>query len=110
MSQDYFVGIDQPVEVRRNILESSRSVLKGLQAYEDLAEIRTQKIKITILFQSQLKDVQSSIRKVRSILPKMQSGTSVSKGPTTRKVTPAAVKAIESELASIEEELKSLNE
>ena len=105
MSQDYFVGIDQPVEVRRNILESSRSVLKALQAYEDLAEIRTKKIKITLLFQQQLKDVQSSVRKVRVNLPKMHAAASA----PGSKVTPKAVKAIENELANIEEELRSLN-
>jgi len=108
MSQDYFVGIEQPIEVRRNILESSRSVLKGLQAYEDLAEIRSNKIKITLLFQSQLKDVQSSIRKVRSALPKIQASTSSVKSKAS--VTPKAVKAIESELESIEKELSILNE
>lgn len=108
MSQDYFVGIEQPIEVRRNILESSRSVLKGLQAYEDLAEIRSNKIKITLLFRSQLKDVQSSIRKVRSALPKIQASTSSVKSKAS--VTPKAVKAIESELESIEKELSILNE
>ncbi len=106
MSQDYFVGIDQPVEVRRDVLESSRSVLKALQAYEDLADIRTKKIKITLLFQHQLKDVQSSIRKVRLTLPKMQNAVRTG---TSKKVTSGAVRAIEKELASIEEELKELN-
>jgi len=43
--KDYFVGIYDPLDVRRNILESSKELIKSLEGVEDLNKIRLQKLR-----------------------------------------------------------------
>ena len=40
----FFVGIYNPEDSRRNILESSRELVKSLQAYDKLHNVREQKL------------------------------------------------------------------
>ena len=43
--KDFFVGIYEPKDVRRNILECSKEVVDSLQIYESLTKIRSNKLK-----------------------------------------------------------------
>ncbi|MEM2131107.1 MAG: hypothetical protein QXM96_02175 [Candidatus Woesearchaeota archaeon] len=45
MVEDLFVGIPEPIDVRRNLLESSKDLIKCLQTYDKLEAIREQKLK-----------------------------------------------------------------
>ena len=78
MSQQY-VGIDRPTETRRILLETSRSILQALQAYEDLKDIRKERYAVTLLFSNQVKETQSAVRKLRNTLPKQEVEKGVKK-------------------------------
>ena len=45
MEDNFFVGIYEPIDVRRNLLESSKELIKCLQTYERLEKIRNEKLK-----------------------------------------------------------------
>lgn len=94
---EFFVGLRQPVEVRRNLLEASKGVLQALQLYEDLRDIRKEKLQVSVLFQSELKEVQSGLRKLKQILPKL---------PKEKKSK--TVESIERDIEGIEQSLQRL--
>ena len=107
MTEQFYIGIENPVEARRAILEASKSVLQGLQSYEDLREIRKEKVQVAVLAQEHLKEVLKSVRKLKRTLPK--GDYSPPKGK--KKVTSQAeAKVLEKELTSLEKELTSLKE
>jgi len=91
-----YVGIQDPVEVRRTILESSKGVLKNLQLYEDIKNIQTQRLKIEVILNGQLKEIKSLIRKTRLKFPKVKTGST------------KAYSSLESELADLEKEISTL--
>ena len=39
----FFVGVSDPVEVRRNLLEASRAMVQSLQRYENFKELKNEK-------------------------------------------------------------------
>ena len=43
--KDFFVGIYDPQDVRRNVLESSKEVVNSLQSHDSLKSIRRNKLK-----------------------------------------------------------------
>ena len=45
MKDDFFVGIYDPIDVRRNILESSKEIVKSLQSHNALKILREEKLK-----------------------------------------------------------------
>jgi len=65
--QKYFVQVENPSEMRRNLLETSRSVIFSLQKFENFKETRSekqkemQKLKIVI---SEISDLMSRLRKM----------------------------------------------
>ena len=91
-----YVGIQDPVEVRRTVLESSKGVLKNLQLYEDIKNLQTQRLKIEVILNGQLKEIKSLIRKTRLKFPKVK--TSKTKAYTS----------LETELADLEKEISTL--
>ena len=117
---EFYVNIPRPVEVRRSILESSRSVLRGLQAYEDLQELRKEKAQIQALLQKQIKDLQTTIHKLRTTIPYIKQekkqkeekkqevpAKSTPKKQSVPEKSPEMQK-LENELSSIEKELASM--
>jgi esterase/lipase len=107
MTEQFFIGIENPVEARRAILEASKSVLQGLQSYEDLREIRKEKVQVAVLAEEQMKEVLKSVRKLRRTLPKLKQPTQKGKKPVTSQ---SEAKVLEKELSSLEKELTSLKE
>ena len=42
-SEQFFVNLKDPIDLRREILESSKSVIEGLQRFEQFKRIREEK-------------------------------------------------------------------
>ena len=38
--KDFYVGINNPIDVRRNTLECSRELIQNLQSYENVKKVR----------------------------------------------------------------------
>ena len=45
MEDDYFIGIYDPLDVRRNVLESSKHIIKSLECHDKIEKIRLEKVK-----------------------------------------------------------------
>jgi hypothetical protein len=70
--QDYFISIDQPDDLRRRLLESSKGVIVNLKDYHALQSIRKNKLDMITLLQQQLKELAFLMDKLNQALPDKQ--------------------------------------
>ncbi len=66
----FFVGIRDPVEVRRNLLESTRDVVQTLQRFERFKQVRDEKQQEVAGLREQVKEINRLVNKLKSSLPK----------------------------------------
>lgn len=66
----YYVGVSDPVEVRRTILETSKSIIQAMHRYEKYKEFRAQKIELVKHLSKQMTELSSIITSLKSSLPK----------------------------------------
>jgi multidrug efflux pump subunit AcrA (membrane-fusion protein) len=66
----FYVGIKDPIEIRRSLLESAKEMLQYLQRAEKFKEVRREKeVQISKLKET-VQEIQSLVRKLKSELPK----------------------------------------
>ncbi|MCX8147242.1 MAG: hypothetical protein N3D84_02130 [Candidatus Woesearchaeota archaeon] len=65
----FYMKIENPVDLRRALLESLRDVLRALQKFEDLKKIRAEKAKEIAVLNNCMKEINLMIGKVKSHLP-----------------------------------------
>lgn len=68
----FYVGVKDPIEIRRSILESSKELVQLMQDFEKFKEMRDTKIKLKEELKKEVNDVQSLMRKFKSKLPKTE--------------------------------------
>jgi len=105
--KDFFVGIYDPADVRRNLLESSKEVVKSLQAYEKLHVIRTQKLKRFKDMKKVMNELDMLIEKLNEKLPKSHLRTAIDV-PQTRTNFSSELQKLEEQLSAVEKELSSM--
>lgn len=66
----FFVGIEDPVELRRSILESSKDLLQYLQRFENFKEVRIEKQEQLLKLRDTTDEIAKLVRKLKSALPK----------------------------------------
>lgn len=66
----FFVGITDPVFVRRNVLLSSKNLIDCLKKYEGLVDLRLRKQNYVVEFKRVVDELLILNRKLRSHLPK----------------------------------------
>ncbi len=66
----FYVGIKDPIEIRRSILESSREVVQYLQRAERFRATRAEKGEQIAKLRSIMNEIHSLVRKLRAELPK----------------------------------------
>ena len=118
-NQNYYVNIVEPVYVRRNLLESSRSIIHILQGHEKLKEIREKKHELFNKYNFTIKEIKSLVMKIKSELPEVTQSKkrkiekeSKEKPFKVEKTIPkekSALEALEQELLSIEDQLNNLS-
>lgn len=127
-NDDLYIGIKDPVEIRRTLLESSRFILKLLQRNERFKSLRDEKAELFSRLKKitkDLSDLETQLKAKlpkqalkRAIKPKLSTSTVKPSGKkirseTTEKVVvrkPAsALDKLESSLAEIEDKLKDLS-
>jgi hypothetical protein len=108
----YYVGIREPVGVRKMLLETSKGVLQCLQLSEDVRDLRVEKAKIEALYVHQVRDIQNLVRKLRLSVPKVEKEKKAEvKVVHYKKEAVEAKKSarnLSAELDAIERELKKL--
>lgn len=69
MEKNFYVGISEPKEVRKNILEASKEFLQALQGYEQVKDLREEKQKAIWELKGILAEVSAKIPVLRTELP-----------------------------------------
>jgi hypothetical protein len=70
MPEDYFVGIYDPIDVRRNVLESSKEIVKSIQVFERVESIREEKLKTVREMKKIMAELELLVVKLSERLPK----------------------------------------
>jgi len=66
----YYVGVQDPVEVRRNVLEVSRDMVQFLQQHQKLAALRNEKQEAIVHLRSDVEQLKKLVNRMRKVLPK----------------------------------------
>jgi len=67
----FFVGIKDPIEVRRNLLESTRDIVQTLQRFERFKQVREEKQQEVVRLREQVREISKLVNKLKSLLPKI---------------------------------------
>jgi len=116
MKQTFFVGIKDPVRVRRDLLTSSKGILDSLKKYDDFASARDEKQKYIVDLKRVIDELIVLDKKVRGHLPATPLKISGLEKPKMKKgkkeeVIPMArskLDLLEQELSKVESRLKAL--
>ena len=84
-----FIRIDDPVEFRKSLLESSRNIVHGLQAYERIKVLRVQKLEMMAQLRDVMKDVSSLSNRLNGQLPAVEIKQPEKRAAEKKAVKPA---------------------
>jgi len=107
----FYVGIKDPVSVRRDILESSKDIIKNMQSFEKFKDAREERVKLIMHLKHMMDDLQKLNARLKAELPKVElraSEVQQSKGKTTVKKTKTVKTKTVSEAARLEKELDEI--
>jgi hypothetical protein len=65
----FYVGINEPSEIRKNLLLSSKTILNTLKKYEQIKNLRKQKAEYIIQLSSNMREITTLMNKLKSNLP-----------------------------------------
>lgn len=119
--EPFFIGLNDPTELRKHLLEPTREVIQFLQSYEEFQRIKEEKNQAILTLKEDLKMISSEINKLRRFLPKGKlkiAKPSVNlkeetKPVLVKKVKPKApndLDRLEKELGEIEDKLGTITE
>ena len=110
----FYVGIREPREVRKDLLESLKEVLEVMRSYESIKSIRTKKVELFVKLKEIMRQIDLSMNKLKRELPetRLRAKTTqpVSKSaPVERPKYGSEVERLERELDDIESKLSKLS-
>ena len=108
VKKDFFVGIYNPRDVKRTVLESSKQILGSLQINTKLKEIKAKKIKYYEQMNLVMHELDMLISKLQKKLPKSKLRKNYSK--KTEKIKPQlGLTKLEEQLSKVENEFSGLS-
>lgn len=72
MTEPIYIGLENPTEVRKGLLEASKEMIKILQTNETLREKREQKNQLKAELQETIKDIAHLMAQLRTELPRVK--------------------------------------
>lgn len=69
----YHIGIQNPIELRRDILEPTREMVQFLQSYEQFKIVMEQKKELLVQLRQQVKGIKSQVYQLRALLPRTKT-------------------------------------
>jgi len=66
----YFIGLNDPIEIRKNLLEPTREVIQFLQSYEQFKKIKEEKTQTILQLKEDFRLIKASINALRRQLPR----------------------------------------
>ena len=114
----FYVGVKEPISLRRNLLESSKSVIQRLKDYENLKLIRIEKHKKILEFKDKINEILVLLSELKENFSKHGLGEDVNvkrkaeknkKGKTKKvDVNTSEIEKLEKDLTEIESRLRSI--
>lgn len=101
----FYVGIGGPVDIRKDLLTSSKVLLGGLKRYEDYQQLRDKKFELLGDLKRVFDELLVLNRKFRSKLPRIPEEKPQ---PERRKVAPKKEHPVKSHLDVLEDELRKI--
>lgn len=101
--KEFFVGIYDPTDVRRSVLESSKEIIDSIQSNKKLKQIREDKLLLYGEMQNIMHDLDLLISKLNNKLPETHLRKTVIKNDVHPKI-----QKLEKELRSIETDFNKL--
>ncbi len=71
-SEPYYLVIEEPVEIRKNVLSSAKEMLEILQGFEKLKKVRQEKEQTIEEMKAKLKDIFATISQLKTQIPKVK--------------------------------------
>lgn len=107
-----YIGIPEHVQVRRDLLNSSKDLIGSLKAYEAIKEIRARRAELTFELHKIMDEISVLTKKTRMALPKTPSRISLEGKEevieTEKPSKKAARKAGEDKLSALDSELSKI--
>ena len=66
----FFVGIKDPIEIRRSILESLKGTVEDLQRFERFKAVREEKVNAVRVLKIQVRELHRMVNKLRTEVPR----------------------------------------
>ena len=73
----FYVGIRDPIDVRRSLLESARETIHFMKRYEKLKSIRTEKIQMLLKLDTEVKELRALLSKLKKMFPATKMHTTI---------------------------------
>ena len=86
VEESIYIGIENPIEVRRALLESTKDLIKILQADKILRVKRKEKVQLIGEYKNTIKEITDQIIQLKTHLPKIKMGA------LPKKIKPASPK------------------
>lgn len=112
-AKGFYVGVKEPVSLRRNLLESSKGIVQGLKDYEKLKLIREKRHEKILEFRDKINEILTLLSGLKEYLPKHELKEEVYVKSKTEKTKKVDIKIdeidrLEQDLAEIESRLGSM--
>ena len=111
----FFIGVYDPLDVRRNTLECSKEIINSIQKSETLEQIRKEKLKTYGQMKSVMEELTLLVNKLRTRLPVSHLRKAISHKKTRSSPVKintefsSELKKLEKQLKEVEDELISLD-
>ena len=70
----FYVGIKDPSDLRRALLESTKLLIRSLQKYEHFKSVREKKLETLNELKAAIRDINTLVAKLKTSLPKTKKG------------------------------------
>ena len=118
----FFVEVLEPADVRKDILESQKIVIGGLQRYENIKFLRAKKAESINKLKGELKKLAKELTELKTVLPsagirviskprkkaKAVKNAKAKEEKSVKRMPASELEKLESELQDIEKKLSSL--
>ena len=109
----FYVGVKDPIELRKSLLESSRDIIKSLQKHESFKEIREEKTEQIIKLKNVMSDIEKLNKRLKAELPKIELRAKEEISKKYKKIKPSKniseIEKLEKELDFIESKLNEIS-
>ena len=113
VKEEYFVGIRDPIEVRKELLLGSKDLITSLKKYDNFTHVREEKQKYIEQLKRIIDELLVLNKRLRTHLPKTPlkgpiEAKKVVKAPKRERTPKDKVELLERELSRVESRLKAL--